>query len=108
MKKSPKFRKEGVLCLYVRLFASERKGHTPSESELTAAFERELENAKGKFIVTTYSSNISRLNQVIKAAQKYGRKVCFVGRSVLKVKEIAVELGYMKIDKGMEVSVRPA
>lgn len=104
-KKIAQVSKEGVLCLMSDCLGSERKGHTPSESKLTAAFEEELENCTGKFIVTTYSSNISRVNQVLKVAQKSGRKVCFVGRSVIKTKEIAERLGYIKIDKGMEVNV---
>jgi ribonuclease J len=105
-KKIAQVSKEGVLCLMSDCLGSERKGHTPSEAKLTAAFEEELEDCKGKFIVTTYSSNISRVNQVLKVAQKMGRKVCFVGRSVIKTKEIAEKLGYIKIDKGMEVNVK--
>jgi len=105
-KKIAQVSKEGVLCLMSDCLGSERKGHTLSEAKLTAAFEGELEDCKGKFIVTTYSSNISRVNQVLKVAQKMGRKVCFVGRSVIKTKEIAEKLGYIKIDKGMEVNVK--
>jgi ribonuclease J len=104
-KKIAQVSKEGVLCLMSDCLGSERKGHTPSEAKLTAAFEEELADCKGKFIVTTYSSNISRVNQVLKVAQKMGRKVCFIGRSVIKTKEIAERLGYIKIDKGMEVNV---
>ncbi len=103
-KKIAQVSKEGVLCLLSDCLGSERKGHTPSEAKLTASFEEELENCHGKFVVTTYSSNISRVNQVLKVAQKSGRKVCFVGRSVIKAKEIAERLGYIKIDKGMEVA----
>lgn len=107
--KKPDFRKiaqvskEGVLCMLSDCLGSERKGHTPSEFKLTAAFEEELENCKGKFIVTTYSSNISRVNQVLKVAEKAGRKVCFVGRSVIKAKEIAQNLGYIRMPRGMEI-----
>lgn len=104
-KKIAQVSKEGVLCLMSDCLGSERKGHTQSEAKLTAAFEEELQDCKGKFLVTTYSSNISRVNQVLKVAQKMGRKVCFIGRSVIKTKEIAERLGYIKIDKGMEVNV---
>jgi ribonuclease J len=103
-KKIAQVSKEGVLCLLSDCLGSERKGHTASESTLTGAFEKEIEDCKGKFIVTTYSSNISRVNQVLKVAQKTGRKVCFIGRSVIKAKDIATRLGYIKIDKGMEVT----
>jgi len=97
--------KEGVLSLMSDCLRSEKEGYTPSERELGENFEREIAKAQGKVIITTYSSNISRLNQAIKAAQKYGRKICFVGRSFHKVRDVAVNLGYMKIDKGSEISV---
>jgi len=104
-KKIAQVSKEGVLCLMSDCLGSERKGHTPSEAKLTAAFEDEMEDCKGKFVVTTYSSNISRVNQVLKVAGRLGRKVCFIGRSVIKTKEIAERLGYIRIDRGMEVNV---
>jgi ribonuclease J len=97
--------KEGVLCLMSDCLRSEKAGYTPSEQSLGESFEREIGKAKGKVIITTYSSNISRLNQAIKAAEKYGRKVCFIGRSLYKVRDVASELGYMKIGKTTEVSV---
>ncbi|HUD09933.1 MAG TPA: ribonuclease J [Patescibacteria group bacterium] len=103
-KKIAQVSKEGVLCMLSDCLGAERKGHTPSEFKLTAAFEEELENCKGKFIVTTYSSNISRVNQVLKVAEKFGRKVCFVGRSVIKAKEIAQNLGYIRMPRGMEIA----
>jgi ribonuclease J len=102
-KKIANLSKDGVLCMLSDCLGAERKGHTPSEAKLTAAFEEELENCKGKFIVTTYSSNVARVNQVLQAAEKFGRKVCFVGRSVIKVKDIAQNLGYIRMPKGMEV-----
>jgi ribonuclease J len=97
--------KEGVSCLMSDCLRSEKKGYTPSEAELSDSFEIEMRRCKGKFILTTYSSNISRLNQAIEIARKLGRKVCFVGRSLLKAKEIACNLGYMKLDKNMEVPI---
>ena len=102
-KKIASLSKDGVLCMLSDCLGAERKGHTPSEEKLTAAFEEELENCKGKFIVTTYSSNVARVNQVLQVAEKFGRKVCFVGRSVIKVKDIAQNLGYIKMPKGMEI-----
>src|SRR3989344_2157047 len=96
---------EGVLCLLSDCLRAEKVGKTPSESKISIAFENEMEKCEGKFIVTTYSSNIARLNQIINASRKFGRKVCFVGRSVIKNKTIAENLGYMKMEKGMEVFV---
>jgi ribonuclease J len=103
-KKIASLSKDGVLCMLSDCLGAERKGHTPSEEKLTAAFEEELENCKGKFIVTTYSSNVARVNQVLQVAEKFGRKVCFVGRSVIKVKDIAQNLGYIRMPKGMEIT----
>ena len=96
---------EGVLCLLSDCLRAEKIGKTPSESKISIAFENEMEKCEGKFIITTYSSNIARLNQIINASRKFGRKVCFVGRSVIKNKQIAQDIGYMRLDKGMEVSV---
>lgn len=96
---------EGVLCLMSDSLGSERKGFSHSEEGLAANFEREMRTCSGKFIVTTYSSNISRLNQAVSAAKKFNRKVCFIGRSIMKVKNIAVRMGYMNIPRGMEVPV---
>lgn len=96
--------KEGVLCLMSDSLRSEKPGHTPTEFPIEKAFEKELEKTTGKFIVTTYSSNINRVNQILDAARKFGRKVCFVGRSVIKAKDIAQRIGYLKIDKNMEIT----
>lgn len=97
--------RQGVMCLMSDSLRAEEKGHTPSEAGIYDAFIAEFGKANGKVIVTTYSSNIARLNQIIQAASKFGRKVCFVGRSVIKAKEIAQNLGYIKIEKGMEVEL---
>lgn len=97
--------KQGVLCLLSDCLGSERAGVTPSEAKLTENFEKEILNCRGKFIVTTYSSNIARLNQVIEVSEKVGRKVCFVGRSLIKAKENAKILGYLKLKPGTEIEV---
>lgn len=94
---------QGILCLMSDCLGSERPGHTPSELTLSTNFEEELRDTKGKAIITTYSSNISRLNQAIEVAQKLNRRVCFIGRSLIKSKEVAVRLGYMKFRQGLEI-----
>jgi len=97
--------REGFLALLSDCLGSERDGFTPSEQMLGSHFEREMRNCPGKFIITTYSSNVSRLNQAIKAAETTGRKVCFVGRSIVKVKQIADRLGYLHMRDGTEVQI---
>jgi ribonuclease J len=101
--KIAKAQEDGVLCLMSDSLGAERLGFSHSEEGLTANFESEMRGTKGKFIIATYSSNVSRLNQAIAAATKFNRKVCFLGRSIIKVKTIAQRLGYMNIPKGMEV-----
>jgi ribonuclease J len=103
--KMAKAAEEGIICLMSDCLGAERPGFTPSEEPLGKHFERELRNCKGKFIITTYSSNISRLNQAIAAAEKFNRKVCFVGRSFVNNKGIGQKLGYLKMRGNTEVSI---
>ena len=95
----------GVMCLLSDCLGAERKGRTPSEIGLTENFIHEMRDCRGKFIVTTYSSNIARLNQVIEASLKNGRRICFVGRSLIKNKEVARNLGYLNLKKDIEVEI---
>jgi len=95
----------GVLCLLSDCLGAEKKGRTPTEIGITENFVNEMRNCKGKFIVTTYSSNISRLNQIIEASLQNGRKICFVGRSLMKNKEASKDLGYLKLKKDIEVEM---
>lgn len=94
-----------VLCLMSDCLGVEKNGHSQSEQGLLDNFAGELKNCSGKFVVTTYSSNISRLNQVIKASEKAGRKVCFVGRSLIKTKEVAKRLGIIELKDGVEIEL---
>src|SRR3989344_5321657 len=94
---------QGVLCLMSDALGAERPGASPTEMDILPILIEEMRTCKGKIILTTYSSNISRLNQAVLAARLTGRKVCFIGRSLLKAKDVAQRLDYMKIDKGIEV-----
>lgn len=96
---------QGFLALMSDCLGADREGFSQSEQMLGMYFEREMRSCPGKFIITTYSSNISRMNQAIQAAEMTGRKVCFVGRSILKVKQIAERLGYLKMHNGTEVQI---
>src|SRR3989304_4328659 len=88
---------DGVLLLLSDSLGSERKGHTPSEKTLADMFEREISNCQGKFIVTTMSSNISRLRQAIETAVRHGRRVAISGKSIDRNIKVATRLGYLKI-----------
>lgn len=96
---------KGVLALMSDCLGSEHEGFSYSEEMLSENILHAMESCKGKFLLTTYSSNISRLNQTIAAAEKLGRKVCFVGRSLIKVKEIGLRLGLLSLGKNTEVSI---
>jgi len=96
---------QGVLCLLSDCLGAERKGRTPTEASIGANFDIEMKNCQGKFIVTTYSSNIARLNQIIDASIKNGRKICFVGRSLVRNREVAGDLGYLHLKKDFEVEI---
>lgn len=104
-KKIEEVGKLGILALTSDCLGSERAGHLESESTILEAFDREMQKCKGKFIVTTYSSHIARLTQVIQVAQKYNRNVCFIGRSLIKAKDVAKKLGYLQIPSHMEVEI---
>ncbi len=103
LRKIAKWGEEGVLSLFSDCLGAERPGHTPSELKIAESFDEEFRRAKGKIFVTTYSSNISRMNQAIEVALKHGRKVCFIGRSFLKARDIGRKLSYMSLPQNMEV-----
>lgn len=106
--KISKVAQEGVMCLMSDCLRAEKEGYTKSEQTLAEKIEDEMRVCTGKFLLTTYSSNISRLNQAIQAARRLGRKVVFVGRSLVNTSTLAQELGYMKLERGMEVSMSQA
>jgi ribonuclease J len=92
---------EGVLLLLSDSTYSELPGYTPSEQVVGEALEHVIANASGRVIVTTFSSLISRIQQVINGAAKYGRKVFVVGRSMTDTVNISLELGYLEAPNGI-------
>src|SRR5215472_11546463 len=96
---------KGVTALLSDCLGADRPGFTPSEEMLTQNFEKTMRESKGKVVITTNASNVSRLNQAIEAAEKLNRKVCFVGRSIIKVKQLAQRLGYLHIKRGTEIQI---
>ncbi|RIH87800.1 Ribonuclease J [Meiothermus luteus] len=87
---------EGVLCLIADSTNGERPGTTPSESEVAEELDKVIGAAKGRIFVTTFASHIHRIQSVVSAGEKYGRKIAVEGRSMLKYARIALELGYFK------------
>ncbi len=97
--------KKGVLALMSDCLGSEREGFSHSEDKLSDNISQAMEDCKGKFFITTYSSNISRINQTIAAAEKHGRKMCFVGRSLIKVKDLGKRLELLNMKADTEVKI---
>ncbi len=95
--------KEGILCLLSDCLGAEREGLTMSESAIGQTIEDEVRNTKGKFILTTFSSNISRIRQCVEAAIKFNRKIVFLGRSMKENTKLASEIGYLPIPYNFSV-----
>jgi len=95
----------GVLALLSDSTNIERPGHTQSETELGATFERCFETAKGRVIVASFASNVYRIQQVADVAIEHGRVLCFQGRSMEQVVQIAMKLGYLQIPADRIVKV---
>jgi len=97
--------KDGVLALLADSTNVERPGYTMSESMVGKTFERLFVGCKQRIIVTTFASNVHRIQQVIDAAAACGRKVAVSGRSMENVTKVATELGYMKLPKNTVVDL---
>jgi len=92
--------REGVLLLMCESTNVERRGYTMSESKVGETFINLFQNITGRIIIATFSSNVHRMQQIFTAAERYGRKVALVGRSILKVFGAANDLGYIKMQPG--------
>ena len=88
---------EGVLALLGDSTNATIAGRTPSEQDVIPAFEEIFEQAQGRIFVSTFSSSLHRLQVVFDVAREFGKKVCVLGRSMMKNVEIAEQLGLMKI-----------
>lgn len=95
----------GVLLLLADSTNAEREGHTPSERTVGAAFDKAFHNAKQRIIVATFSSNVHRIQQVIDTAVRYKRKVAVLGRSMVNVVSISLELGYIHAPEGTIIDI---
>ena len=92
--------KKGVKLLLCDSTNVERGGYTPSEKVVGASFDRIFEGCEKRIVIATFSSNIHRIQQIINASVKYGRKVAVTGRSMINVLRAAERLGYMDIPEG--------
>ncbi|MBC7232112.1 MAG: ribonuclease J [Chloroflexi bacterium] len=97
--------KKGVLLLLSDSTNAETPGYTPSETKLARIFESVFSRARGRIIVATFASNISRIQQVISTAQQYGRYVAVAGRSMSNNVRMAMDLGYLQVPDGVLLSI---
>lgn len=92
--------KNGVTALLADSTNVERAGYTMSERTVGETFMNLFSKANGRIIVAMFASNIHRIQLVVDAATKYGRKVCLIGRSMINVAKVATQLGDLKIPEG--------
>lgn len=98
--------KEGVLLLLAESTNVERDGFTPSERKVGASLEQIfMSNTDKRIIIATFSSNVHRVQQIINASAKYGRKVAITGRSMLNVVGAASRLGYINVPDGLIIDI---
>lgn len=97
--------KEGVLALMSDSTNVERPGYAMSERSVGEKFESIFKNCNKRIIVATFASNVHRVQQIINAAVKNGRKVAVSGRSMENIVEISILLGYVKIPEGVLINI---
>lgn len=97
--------KKGVLLLMSDSTNVERPGYTMSESSVGEKFDEIFKNCDKRIIVATFASNVHRIQQIVNAAAKYGRKVAVSGRSMENIVEVSLLLGYMNIPEGTLISI---
>ena len=97
--------KRGVLLLMCDSTNVERQGYTMSEKVVGDAFDDIFVNAKSRILVATFASNVHRIQQVVNASAKFGRKIAICGRSMVNVVNVAMKLGYLNVPEGMIIDI---
>jgi len=106
--KLAEFSGRGVLALLADSTNSDKPGWTPSEMVINDSLEKVFRSAPGRIIVASFASLVSRMQQVIDTADRYGRKIAFVGYSMTQNSKMAKKLGYLKIPADIEVGLESA
>ncbi len=97
---------QGVLALMADSTNASRPGYTPTEQKVADSFDSLFSKARrSRIIIATFASNISRIQQILNCAQKYGRKVAFSGRSMINYMNVARELGYVKVPDNLIIDI---
>jgi len=106
--KLAEFSGRGVLALLADSTNADKPGWTPSEMVINDALDKVFSTAPGRIIVASFASLVSRMQQVIDAADRYGRKIAFVGYSMAQNSKMAKKLGYLEIPPDLEVGIEAA
>ncbi len=96
---------QGVLAFLCDSTNVERQGYTPSENVVAESLDRQFKNCDQRIVVTTFASNMHRIQAVLATAHRYGRKVAVTGRSMENMLKVAQELGYIKVPAGTIVDL---
>ena len=96
---------KGVLALMADSTNVERQGYTPSENVVAESLDRQFKNCDQRIVVTTFASNMHRIQSVLTTAHRYGRKVAVTGRSMENMLKVAQELGYLQVPAGLIVDL---
>ncbi|RPI87455.1 MAG: ribonuclease J [Chloroflexi bacterium] len=106
--KLAEFSARGVLALLSDSTNADKPGWTPSERVIDPAFDQVFSNAKGRIIIASFASLISRMQQVANAAERHGRKLAFVGSSMTENLKMARKLGYINVPESVIVPIDQA
>ncbi len=106
--KLAEFSGRGVLALLADSTNADKPGWTPSEMVINDALDKVFTTAPGRIIVASFASLVSRMQQVIDASDRYGRKIAFVGYSMIQNSKMAKKLGYLEIPPDIEVGIEEA
>src|SRR5918993_1074108 len=90
---------KGVLLLLSDSTNVERRGHTPSEREVGTNLEQIFQHSRGRVLVSTFSSSIPRIQQVLEISERCDRRVVLSGRSMVRNSQVAAELGYLRLPR---------
>lgn len=101
-----KIGKQGVLLLMADSTNACHPGYTMSEKTVGETLDNLFSKGKGRIIVATFASNIHRLQQIINSSIKYGRKIAFSGRSMEKISDVAIKLGYLNMPEGLLIDLK--
>ena len=106
--KLAEFSGRGVLALLADSTNADKPGWTPSEMVINDSLDKVFRSAPGRIIVASFASLVSRMQQVIDTADRYGRKIAFVGYSMTQNSKMAKKLGYLEIPPDIEVGLEAA